>query len=71
MFPFTTEVVIKRFAVATVFLILCGFVSAANAAVIDRGTGMIYDTELGITWLQDADYAQTSGYDSDGRVTWY
>ena len=24
---------------------------------------MIYDTESGVTWLQDANYANTSGYD--------
>ena len=30
----------------------------------------IYDDVLDITWLQDANYAQTSGYDSDGRMHW-
>jgi len=29
---------------------------------------MIYDDVLNITWLQDADYAQTSGYDPDGLM---
>lgn len=29
-----------------------------------------YDTVLNITWLADANYAQTSGYDADGRMTW-
>ena len=29
-----------------------------------------YDTVLGITWLVDANYAMTSGYDTDGRMTW-
>ena len=29
-----------------------------------------YDTVLDITWLADANYAQTSGFDSDGRMTW-
>ena len=37
----------------------------ANSALVDRGTGMIYDTVLGITWLQDANYVNTSGYDDD------
>lgn len=41
-----------------------------SAALIDRGNGMIYDNDLNITWLQDANYAQTSGYDADGRMTW-
>ncbi|NOX92572.1 MAG: DUF1566 domain-containing protein [Gammaproteobacteria bacterium] len=44
--------------------------STANAILIDRGNGMIYDTDRDITWLQDANYAQTSGYDSDGLMTW-
>ncbi|ARN72638.1 VPLPA-CTERM sorting domain-containing protein [Oceanicoccus sagamiensis] len=43
---------------------------SANAALYDRGNGMIYDDTLDITWLQDANYAQTSGYDADGRMTW-
>ena len=29
-----------------------------------------YDTVLDITWLADANYAKTSGYDSDGAMTW-
>ena len=29
-----------------------------------------YDTVLDITWLADAYYAKTSGYDSNGRMTW-
>ena len=40
----------------------------AGATLIDRGGGLIYDTDLDITWLQDASYARTSGYDSDGLM---
>jgi hypothetical protein len=43
---------------------------AAQATLIDRGGGLIYDSALDITWLQDANYAMTSGYDADGRMTW-
>lgn len=43
-------------------VVLATFSMPANAALIDRGMGMVYDTELGITWLQDANYAATSGY---------
>lgn len=39
-------------------------------ALIDRGGGLIYDDVLNVTWLQDANYAQTSGYDADGLMTW-
>jgi hypothetical protein len=44
--------------------------STAQATLIDRGNGMIYDSDQNITWLQDANYAQTSNYDTDGRMTW-
>ena len=31
----------------------------ANATLMDRGGGMIYDDQLNITWLQNANYAAT------------
>jgi hypothetical protein len=34
----------------------------AQAALINRGGGMIYDTTRNITWLSDMNYAATSGY---------
>lgn len=43
---------------------------AAQAALIDRGGGLIYDTDLDVTWLADANYAQTSGYKAGGLMTW-
>jgi hypothetical protein len=42
---------------------------SANAALYDPGNSMIYDDVLVITWLQGANYAKTSNYDSDGRMT--
>ena len=30
----------------------------------------VYDDVLDITWLADANYAKTSGFDFDGNVTW-
>jgi len=42
----------------------------ASAELIDRGNGLLYDSVLNITWLQDANYAKTSGYDADGRMNW-
>lgn len=38
-----------------------------GAALIDRGGGLIYDTVLNLTWLQDSNYAATSGYQVPGR----
>jgi PEP-CTERM motif len=57
-----------RAAVAGLSLLL--FLPAAHATLFDRGGGLIYDSVLNITWLQDADYARTSGYDADGVMTW-
>lgn len=39
-------------------------------ALIDRGLGLIYDTERDITWLQDANYAKTVRRSPDGQLTW-
>jgi hypothetical protein len=46
------------------------FTSPTHADLWDRGGGLIYDDVLKITWLQDANYAKTSGYDSDGLMNW-
>lgn len=54
-------------AALTLGLIL---VLPAQAALHDRGSGLIYDDVLNLTWLQDANYAKTSGYDADGAMTW-
>ncbi|MBS3963536.1 MAG: DUF1566 domain-containing protein [Methylomonas sp.] len=43
----------------------------AQAQLFGRGGGLIYDSALNVTWLADANYAQTSGYDSDGRMNWH
>jgi hypothetical protein len=52
-------------------LVVCAFTaSSAQAALVDRGGGLIYDTDLNITWLKDANYAKTSSYDADGRMNW-
>ncbi len=51
-------------------LVLIGTLPQANATLYDRGNGMIYDDVKRITWLQDANYAKTSGYDADGKMTW-
>ena len=56
----------------TIFLLAIILIApTAEAALIDRGGGMVYDDILDVTWLQDANYAQTSGYDADGRMSWY
>ncbi|MEI7465297.1 MAG: hypothetical protein WCJ87_08125 [Burkholderiales bacterium] len=48
--------------VGTLCAALCLPSLSAHAVLVDRGGGMLYDTVLNITWLQDANYAKTSGY---------
>lgn len=59
----------KNFALAASLLISLD----ASAALYDRGNGMIYDSSLNITWLQDANYAYSSGYPTPqaGAMTIY
>src|SRR3989337_2771319 len=60
-----------------IVLIFAIGINNAEATLIDRGGGLIYDTDLNITWLQDANYADTTGYDdilygydTNGRLSW-
>ncbi len=52
---------------------------SVNAALYDRGNGLIYDDVLDITWLQDANYAAATSHiattrynpsNQTGRMTW-
>ena len=57
---------------ATLFLFLT---TASHAALIDKGGGLIYDTDLDLTWLADANAAVGSAFDDgtntgDGRMSW-
>jgi PEP-CTERM motif-containing protein len=54
-------------ALATAGLLSSG---VAQAALNDRGGGLLYDDVLNVTWLQDANYAKTSGVNADGRLNW-
>jgi hypothetical protein len=50
----------SRIATTVMSLAAAALLSAnVHAALIDRGNGMIYDTALNITWLQDMDYPKT------------
>jgi len=53
-----------------VFTMAFFYTSFAQATFIDAGGGMVYDTELDVTWLKDANYAMTTAYDSDGLMNW-
>jgi hypothetical protein len=52
-------------------LLVFGLAISSHAMLIDRGGGMIYSTDMNVTWLQDAKYARTSGYDADGEMNWF
>lgn len=63
----------KKLVVALVAMM--SFSQFAHATLINRGKGLIYDDSTNLTWMQDANYAQTSGYtgegvDPYGRFTW-
>jgi hypothetical protein len=38
--------------------------------LVDRGRGLLYDVERDLTWLQDTNYAKTTGRTADGQMTW-
>jgi hypothetical protein len=44
--------------------------TGAQASLVARTGGMVYDDVNNITWAADANLAQTSGYDADGLMTW-
>jgi hypothetical protein len=48
----------------------------AQASLVDRGNGLIYDTDLNVTWLANANLAASNtfgvaGIGADGRMTWF
>jgi hypothetical protein len=43
--------------------------TASQGEFVDLGNGLVYQPALDITWLQDANYASTSGYRADGLMT--
>ncbi len=60
------KMIIKgTFSAALISLSVSGI---AEAALHNRGGGLIYDDVLDVTWLQDANYAVTSGYAVDNAV---
>lgn len=69
-------IVLKRAWMVLLILVgVLGFSGMASATLYDRGGGLIYDSYLNITWLQNANYGAGSSYDNgdsttDGRMTW-
>ncbi|MEJ2418387.1 MAG: hypothetical protein P8Y45_15945 [Exilibacterium sp.] len=60
----------RKFILMVAISIMMAFTPSAHALLIDIGGGMIYATDMDVTWLIDAKYAMTSGYGVDGLMTW-
>jgi hypothetical protein len=50
---------LRQFTISAVALL---GLHSAQATLVDRGGGLLYDTVLNVTWLQDANYARTTNY---------
>ena len=53
-----------------IFLCILTLSGTAQAELHDRGGGLLYDDVLDVTWLQDANYAGTTGYGHSGKMDW-
>lgn len=65
----------KKITISFALYAIVGSSGGAQAALMDRGGGLLYDSDLNVTWLQDANYAAGSTYDGidgafDGRMRW-
>lgn len=58
-----------RDTLTTAFIVASALPGAVQAALHDRAEGFIYDDALDVPWLQDANYAKTSGDDADGLIS--
>ena len=59
-----------RFLVAGALVLVLG---SAQATLVDRGGGLIFDDVFNVTWLSDANYANTMGNQigfTGGRTDW-
>jgi hypothetical protein len=54
-----------------VIVLVFGMTILSHAELVDNNDGTITDTDTGLMWLQDANYAKTSGYDDDGLMNWF
>jgi hypothetical protein len=60
----------QKTLLAFVMLTSAAVTDTAQATLIDNGNGLLYDNVLNVTWLQDANYAKTSGYSDTGKMDW-
>lgn len=60
----------QKTLLALALLASAATMDTAQASLVDRGNGLLYDNVLNVTWLQDANYAKTSGYSATGTMDW-
>lgn len=54
-----------------IFTLLCiSFTAHASLTANADGT-LVYDNDLNITWIADADYSKNSGFNNSGVMNWY
>jgi hypothetical protein len=61
---------VSRSIVKWVVVAVLAAAAPARAELLQLADGTIYSSDLGYAFLRDWNTAQTSGYDSDGRMTW-
>ncbi|MBN1805165.1 MAG: DUF1566 domain-containing protein [Sedimentisphaerales bacterium] len=68
----------KRVIFSAVFLFAISQSVQGKLIIYDSGPGLVYDTVTNVTWLMNANYVETTGYDDQlygsntgGKLTWY
>ena len=59
-----------------ILILVIGLSVNSHAALIDRGNGLIYDSDLNVTWVQNANLASqktfgVSGIEPSGQMGWW
>ncbi|WP_026840836.1 DUF1566 domain-containing protein [Citrifermentans bremense] len=65
------EKTFRRNIFTALFIATVALANDVNAALVDLGGGMIYDSDQDITWLQDSNYTLHHGLGGrNGQMTW-
>lgn len=65
----------SRWIATALFVVALNALPVSNAALVNSGGGLIYDTDLDITWLADANLAASNtfgvtGINANGSMNW-
>lgn len=61
----------KKLAISVALCTLFGTSFASHASLTASADGKtVYDSDLHLTWLADANYSKTSGYHTTGSMSW-